>query len=158
MIVQFLLFVIAVLLLSIFWELTKINNRLKTLLTPKKQDHDWPKQDAAWHPEAANLKNRELSVRLPIRNRKTSQDASLRLHLWRSNWYWRFAWAIALLSAATGTLNRSAQAVRIAIAANDNAEVAGVKTAIKLSVVLEKQIPTKGTKLSGRRGVGGGAE
>jgi hypothetical protein len=47
MIVQFLLFVIAVLLLSIFWELTKINNRLKTLLTPKKQDHDWPKQDAA---------------------------------------------------------------------------------------------------------------
>ena len=47
MIVQFLLFVIAVLLFSIFWELTKINDRLKTLLTPKKQDQDWPKQDAA---------------------------------------------------------------------------------------------------------------
>jgi len=47
MVVQFLLFVIAVLLVSIFWELTKINNRLKTLLTQNKQDHDWPKQDAA---------------------------------------------------------------------------------------------------------------
>ena len=47
MTVQFLLFVIAVLLVSIFWELTKINDRLKTLLTSKKQDHDWAKQDAA---------------------------------------------------------------------------------------------------------------
>jgi hypothetical protein len=47
MILQFLLFVIAVLLVSIFWELTKINNRLKTFVTPKKQDHDWRKQDAA---------------------------------------------------------------------------------------------------------------
>ena len=47
MTVQFLLFVIAVLLVSIFWELTKINNRLKTLLTQKKQDHEWAKQDAA---------------------------------------------------------------------------------------------------------------
>jgi hypothetical protein len=47
MIVQFLLFVIAVLLVSIFWELTKINDGLKTLLTPRKQDHDWTKQDAA---------------------------------------------------------------------------------------------------------------
>jgi hypothetical protein len=51
--------VIAVLLVSIFWELTKINNRLKTLLTQNKQDHDWPKQDAAWHPEQPNLKNRK---------------------------------------------------------------------------------------------------
>ncbi len=47
MTVQFLLFVIAVLLVSIFWELTKINNRLKMLLTQKKQDHEWAKQDAA---------------------------------------------------------------------------------------------------------------
>jgi hypothetical protein len=47
MVVQFLLFVIAVLLVSIFWELTKINDRLKTLLTQNKQDRDWPKQDAA---------------------------------------------------------------------------------------------------------------
>ena len=47
MIVQFLLFVIAVLLVSVFWELTKINNRLKALLTTNKQDHDWPKRDAA---------------------------------------------------------------------------------------------------------------
>ena len=47
MIVQFLLFVIAVLLVSIFWELTKINNRLTTLLTQNKQDHEWAKKDAA---------------------------------------------------------------------------------------------------------------
>jgi hypothetical protein len=47
MTVQFLLFVIAVLLLSIFWELTKINNRLKALLTQTKQDHNWAKKDAA---------------------------------------------------------------------------------------------------------------
>jgi hypothetical protein len=47
MIAQFLLFVIAVLLVSIFWELTKINNRLKALLTPQKQDRDWAKRDAA---------------------------------------------------------------------------------------------------------------
>jgi hypothetical protein len=47
MTVQFLLFVIAVLLVSIFWELTKINKRLKTLLTQGKQDSDWAKKDAA---------------------------------------------------------------------------------------------------------------
>jgi hypothetical protein len=47
MIAQFLLFVIAVLLVSIFWELTKINNRLKTLLTKNKQDYEWAKKDAA---------------------------------------------------------------------------------------------------------------
>jgi hypothetical protein len=47
MTVQFLLFVIAVLLVSIFWELTKINNRLKMLLTQEKQDREWAKQDAA---------------------------------------------------------------------------------------------------------------
>jgi hypothetical protein len=44
---QFLLFVVAVLLVSIFWELTKINNRLKTLLTQTKQGYDWAKKDAA---------------------------------------------------------------------------------------------------------------
>jgi hypothetical protein len=47
MIVQFLLFVITVLLLSIFWELTKMNYRLKTLLTQNKQDHQWARKDAA---------------------------------------------------------------------------------------------------------------
>jgi len=47
MIAQFLLFVIAVQLLSIFWELTKISNRLKTLLTQNKQDHEWARKDAA---------------------------------------------------------------------------------------------------------------
>lgn len=47
MTLQFLLFVIAVLLVSIFWELTKINNRLKTLLTQTRQDHNWAKKDAA---------------------------------------------------------------------------------------------------------------
>jgi hypothetical protein len=47
MTVQFLLFVIAVLLVSIFWELTKINNRLKTLLTQTRQDHNWARKDAA---------------------------------------------------------------------------------------------------------------
>jgi hypothetical protein len=44
---HFLLFVIAVELLSIFWELTKMNYRLKTLLTQNKQDHEWAKKDAA---------------------------------------------------------------------------------------------------------------
>jgi hypothetical protein len=34
MIVQFLLFVIAILLILIFWELSKINNRLKKTLVP----------------------------------------------------------------------------------------------------------------------------
>ena len=47
MIAQFLLFVIAVELLSIFWEVTKMNHRLKTLLTQNKQDHEWAKKDAA---------------------------------------------------------------------------------------------------------------
>ena len=47
MIAQFLLFVIAVLLVSIFWELTKINNSLKTLLTKTKHSYDWAKKDAA---------------------------------------------------------------------------------------------------------------
>jgi hypothetical protein len=43
---QFWLFVIAVQLVSIFWELTKINHRLKTLLTRNKQDYDWAKKQA----------------------------------------------------------------------------------------------------------------
>ena len=47
MIVQFLLFVIAVELFSIFWELTKMNYRLKRLLPQNKQDHEWTKKDAA---------------------------------------------------------------------------------------------------------------
>jgi len=47
MIAQFLLFVITVELFSIFWELTKMNHRLKTLLTQNKQDHEWAKKDAA---------------------------------------------------------------------------------------------------------------
>lgn len=47
MMIQFLLFVIAVLLVSIFWELTKINKRLKTLLTQEKQNHDWARKGAA---------------------------------------------------------------------------------------------------------------
>jgi hypothetical protein len=47
MIAQFLLFVITVELLSIFWELTKMNYRLKTLLTQNTQDHQWAKKDAA---------------------------------------------------------------------------------------------------------------
>jgi hypothetical protein len=46
MVLQFLLFVIAVLLVSIFWELTKINKHLRTLLTQRK-DNDWAKKDAA---------------------------------------------------------------------------------------------------------------
>jgi len=33
--VQFLLFVIAILLVLIFWELSKINSRLKKTLTPR---------------------------------------------------------------------------------------------------------------------------
>lgn len=44
---QFLLFVVAVLLISIFWELTKINNRLKTLVTQQRQDYNWAKKGAA---------------------------------------------------------------------------------------------------------------
>jgi hypothetical protein len=47
MIVQFLLFVIAVELFSIFWELTKMNHHLKTLLPRNKQDYEWAKKDAA---------------------------------------------------------------------------------------------------------------
>jgi len=47
MMVQFLLFVIAVELFSIFWELTKMNYRLKALLTQNKQDHEWARKDAA---------------------------------------------------------------------------------------------------------------
>ena len=47
MIAQFLLFVIAVELFSIFWELTKMNHRLKALLPPNKQDHEWAKKEAA---------------------------------------------------------------------------------------------------------------
>ncbi|MGD0513104.1 MAG: hypothetical protein ABSA29_07370 [Terriglobales bacterium] len=47
MILQFLLFVIAVLLVSIFWELTKINKRLKTLVTQEKRDAGWARKDAA---------------------------------------------------------------------------------------------------------------
>lgn len=47
MILQFLLFVIAVLLVSIFWELTKINKHLKTLLTSQKQDYVLAKKEAA---------------------------------------------------------------------------------------------------------------
>jgi hypothetical protein len=47
MTIQFLLFVIAVLLVSVFWELTKINNRLKTLVTQRKQEYDWAKKNAA---------------------------------------------------------------------------------------------------------------
>jgi hypothetical protein len=46
-IVQFLLFVIAVELLSIFWELTKMNYRLKMLLPQNKQGTEWAKKDAA---------------------------------------------------------------------------------------------------------------
>jgi len=45
MAIQFLLFVIAVLLVSIFWELTKINKRLN--LNQKKTGDDWAKKDAA---------------------------------------------------------------------------------------------------------------
>ena len=47
MVLQFLLFVMAVLIVSIFWELTKINKHLKTLLTQGKTDYDWAKKDAA---------------------------------------------------------------------------------------------------------------
>ena len=47
MIAQFLLFVIAIELVSIFWELTKMNYRLKSLLSQNKQDHEWAKKDAA---------------------------------------------------------------------------------------------------------------
>ena len=44
---QFFLFVVAVLLISIFWELTKINHRLKTLLSQSKPDYEWAKKGAA---------------------------------------------------------------------------------------------------------------
>ncbi|MGB6677687.1 MAG: hypothetical protein WBE44_13420 [Terriglobales bacterium] len=47
MIAQFFLFVVAVLLISIFWELTKINHCLKTLLSQSKQDNEWAKKRAA---------------------------------------------------------------------------------------------------------------
>jgi hypothetical protein len=44
--VQFLLFVIAVLLLSIFWVLSKINSQVKTLLVRQEQDCERAKQDS----------------------------------------------------------------------------------------------------------------
>jgi hypothetical protein len=47
MTLQFLLFVIAVLLVSIFWELTKINKHLKSLLKQGSRDPDWTKKAAA---------------------------------------------------------------------------------------------------------------
>jgi hypothetical protein len=47
MIAQFFLFVVAVLLISIFWELTKINDCLKTLLSQSKQNDEWAKKRAA---------------------------------------------------------------------------------------------------------------
>jgi hypothetical protein len=47
MVLQFLLFVMAVLLVSIFWELTKINKHLRTLLNQRKTDHGWARKDAA---------------------------------------------------------------------------------------------------------------
>ena len=47
MALQFLLFVVAVLLISIFWELTKINKHLKTLFTQRSLDREWAKKDAA---------------------------------------------------------------------------------------------------------------
>ena len=47
MVLQFLLFVIAVLLVSIFWELTKINKHLKPLVTQRKTDQDWARKEAA---------------------------------------------------------------------------------------------------------------
>jgi len=51
--VQFLLFVIAILLVLIFWELSKINRRLKTMLTEKKQDYEGAKKDPAGHQKSA---------------------------------------------------------------------------------------------------------
>ena len=51
MTVQFLLFVIAILLVSIFWVLSKINSRLKMILNQKKQNHDTARKDAAVHQE-----------------------------------------------------------------------------------------------------------
>lgn len=48
MLSQLLLFVIAILLLSIFWVLSKINSLLKkTLLPHKAQDHELAKKDHA---------------------------------------------------------------------------------------------------------------
>ena len=47
MVLQFLLFVIAVLLISTFWELTKINKHLKNLRTQREMDRDWAKKTAA---------------------------------------------------------------------------------------------------------------
>jgi hypothetical protein len=47
---QFLLFVIAVLLISIFWVLSKINSLLKKALLPeKKQDPGTTNKDQAGH-------------------------------------------------------------------------------------------------------------
>ena len=40
MIVQFLLFVIAILLILIFWELSKINSRLKKTLVPPRHHEE----------------------------------------------------------------------------------------------------------------------
>ena len=47
MIAQFFLFVVAVLLISIFWELAKINDCLKMLLSQSKQNDEWAKKRAA---------------------------------------------------------------------------------------------------------------
>ena len=42
MAVQFLLFVMAILLLLIFWELSKINTRLRKTLLPPEKPHEAP--------------------------------------------------------------------------------------------------------------------
>jgi len=47
MVLQFLLFVMAVLLVSIFWELTKINKHLQTLFSQRKTAYGWAKKDVA---------------------------------------------------------------------------------------------------------------
>ena len=51
--VQFLLFVIAILLVLIFWELSKINSRLKKTLTEKQKDYEGAKKDPAGHQKSA---------------------------------------------------------------------------------------------------------
>lgn len=51
--VQFFLFVIAILLALMFWELSKISSCLKTLLTQKKEDYERAKKATAGHQEAA---------------------------------------------------------------------------------------------------------
>jgi hypothetical protein len=61
MTVQFLLFVIAVLLVSIFWELSKINNCLKTLLTQKKRIMTGRSKTPHDIRKPPNLKNRKSS-------------------------------------------------------------------------------------------------